>query len=63
MPRITVTISPTGQTVVKTSGYKGKSCQDASRQLEQALGSVSSERKTPEFYETQAEGQRVQQRQ
>ncbi len=63
MPRITITISPTGQTTVATSGYQGKSCQDATRQLEQALGTVASDRKTPEFYQTQAEGQRVQQRQ
>jgi hypothetical protein len=63
MPRITITISPTGQTVVATSGYRGKSCQDATRQLERALGSVASESKTSEFYQTQADGQHVQQRQ
>ena len=63
MPRITITISPTGQTVVATSGYRGKSCQDATRQLEQALGTVESNRKSPEYYQTQATGQQVQQRQ
>ena len=63
MPRITITISPTGQTTVATSGYRGKSCKDATRQLEQALGTVESDRKSPEYYQPQATGQQVQQRQ
>lgn len=62
MPRITIAISPTGETTVATSGYRGKSCQDATKQLEKALGTVASDKKTPEFYQTQAEGQRVQNR-
>lgn len=53
MPKITITISPAGETVVQTSGYKGKSCVEATKQLEQALGLVQSDRKTPEFYQAE----------
>lgn len=63
MPRITITISPTGQTVVATSGYRGKACHDATKQLEKALGTVQSDQKTPEYFQAQAASQRVQQRQ
>lgn len=56
---IDVTISPTGETTVKTTGFKGKSCQDASRFLEQALGAAESEKRTAEFY--QPEEQHVRQ--
>jgi hypothetical protein len=59
MPRvIEVTISPAGETTVQTKGYAGADCQQASRWLEQALGIVSADRKTPEFYQTAAQEQR-----
>jgi hypothetical protein len=49
---IEVTVSPQGEVSIKTAGYSGTSCQEASRYLEQALGAVTSDRKTPEFYQT-----------
>ena len=52
MKKIIVTIAPDGSTTVETSGFKGKSCQDATRQIEQALGAVVSDTKKPEFYQT-----------
>jgi hypothetical protein len=52
MPRIIeVIISPTGQTTVQTKGYAGADCVQASRFLEQALGNVTAEQKTGEFYQ------------
>ena len=44
MKTITVTISPNGGTVIKTAGYTGTTCKDATRQLEKALGTVQDDR-------------------
>jgi hypothetical protein len=54
MPTITVRVSPSGETVIETTGYKGKACQDATRQLEAALGKVEAEHKKPEFFQSAA---------
>jgi hypothetical protein len=51
MPTITVRVSHTGQTVIETTGFKGKACQDATRQLERALGKLEAETKKPEFFQ------------
>jgi len=54
MPRIIeVVVSPAGETTVRTHGYAGTACQEASRFLEQALGAVAGEQKTSEFYATE----------
>lgn len=47
---IEVTVSPQGEAVVKTHGFAGESCRDATRKLEQALGLRQSEVLTPEFH-------------
>jgi hypothetical protein len=53
MPRvIEVIVSPKGETTLQTKGYSGADCQLASRFLEEALGIVSAERKTAEYYQT-----------
>jgi hypothetical protein len=55
---IEITVSPTGETTVQTKGYVGTDCLQASRFLEQALGTPSAEKKTAEFYtETPTEQQ------
>jgi hypothetical protein len=51
MPKIIVTVSATGQSVIKTEGYAGRSCQEASRFIEQALGKRTGEQLTGEFYQ------------
>ena len=63
MPRIIeVIVSPTGETTVQTRGYAGADCIQASRFLEQALGTVAAEQKTSEFYaQVEAEQPNVQQ--
>jgi hypothetical protein len=58
---IEVLVSPTGETTVQTKGYAGGECLRASKFLEQALGSVTAERKTADFYQTSSEEQRIQQ--
>ena len=50
MKQIKITIEENGDTVVEAIGFKGKSCQDATKQIEQALGSVQKSTKKPEFY-------------
>ncbi len=50
---IEITVSPTGETTVQTKGYAGAECLQASKFLEQALGVVTSDRKTVEFFNTE----------
>ena len=50
MPTIEITISPQGNTKITTKGYTGRKCQDATRELEKALGAKTGDRKTIEFY-------------
>ena len=52
---IEITVSPAGQTQVRTQGFVGRSCQEASRVLEAALGQRESERLTGEFYQSATE--------
>jgi hypothetical protein len=54
MKIIEVIVSPTGETRVETKGFTGKSCRDASKFLEEALGLRNSETLKPEFYQTTA---------
>ena len=58
---IEVVVSPTGETTVQTKGYAGGDCLQASKFLEQSLGVVAAERRTAEFYETQAVRQQARQ--
>jgi hypothetical protein len=53
MPRvIEVVVSPQGEARVQTKGYAGADCLQASKFLEQALGVVSADHKTGEFFQT-----------
>jgi hypothetical protein len=47
---IEITVSPEGATTIRTSGFTGSSCKDATRELERALGVAGTERLLPEFY-------------
>ena len=61
MKTIEVIISSQGETKIETRGFVGNSCQQASQFLEQALGTKVSEMPTAEFYQTQSQGQTMQQ--
>jgi hypothetical protein len=57
MKTIEITVDPKGGTVVKTVGFEGPACREASRFLETALGARLAEALTPEFHRQQpAEG-------
>jgi Protein of unknown function (DUF2997) len=58
---IEVVVSPKGETTVQTKGYAGADCLQATRFLEQALGVISADRKTGEFYLSTPAEQHVQQ--
>jgi len=51
---IDVIVAPDGSSRIQTNGFTGSQCKEASRFLEQALGTVQSEQLTAEFYRTQS---------
>ena len=53
MKTIEIVVSPKGETTVQTKGFTSSSCQDASKLIEQALGTKATEQMTPEFYQQQ----------
>jgi hypothetical protein len=53
MPQIEVVVNSTGETQVHTKGFTGPACQAASRFVEQALGQVTQQNLTAEFYQGQ----------
>ena len=58
---IEITVSPEGATSIKTTGFTGGSCRDATRDLERALGLAGRESLLPEFYAQTSAGEQVQQ--
>jgi hypothetical protein len=60
MPRIIeVIVSPQGEVTMQTKGYAGSDCLQASSFLEQALGVVTSDQKTTEFFATETTQQHL----
>lgn len=58
---IEMNVSPTGDVTVQTKGYTGSDCLQASKFLEQALGTTLTETKTAEFYQAATTDQHLQQ--
>ncbi len=58
---IEITVSPEGATSIKTSGFTGSSCRDATRELERALGVAGKESLLPEFYGQTRTGEQLRQ--
>ena len=58
---IEITVSPEGATSIKTSGFTGGSCRDATRELERALGVAGRESLLPEFYAQTKAGEQIRQ--
>lgn len=48
--KIEITVSPEGSVSIKTQGFTGGSCRDATRDIERALGVSGRESLLPEFY-------------
>ena len=59
--KIEITVSPEGATSIKTSGFSGSSCKDATRDLERALGVAGRETLLPEFYNQTSTGEQLRQ--
>ena len=53
MKTIEITVGPKGETTVQTRGFAGAECREASRFVEQALGTRTAETLTAEFYQDQ----------
>jgi len=62
MKTIEIIVTRDGNTTVRAAGFRGSSCREASRFIEQAIGKTQSERMTTEFYQTEAVQQKQQQR-
>jgi hypothetical protein len=60
---IKITVDPKGQTKIETKGFSGGECREASRFVEQALGTRSAETLTAEFHQGQQAGQELRQSQ
>ena len=58
---IEITVSPEGATSIKTSGFTGGSCKEATRELERALGVAGRESLLPEYFQQQAGRSQIQQ--
>lgn len=58
---IQITVSPEGSVSIKTQGFTGGSCRDATRDLERALGLAGRESLLPEFYNQTSTGEQLRQ--
>ena len=59
--KIEITVSPLGATTIKTSGFTGSSCKDATREVERALGVAGREHMLPEYFVNNETRDRLQQ--
>jgi hypothetical protein len=58
---IEITVTPEGATSIKTSGFTGGSCKDATRDLEKALGVAGRESLLPEYFQRTSTGEQIRQ--
>jgi hypothetical protein len=58
---IEITVDSKGQSRVETCGFSGSECREASKFIEQALGSPTGEKLTAEFYQSQPTDQQLKQ--
>ena len=56
------TCEPEGSVSMKTAGFTGGSCRDATRELERALGMSGRESLLPEYFVRNGNSERIQQR-
>jgi len=60
--KIEITVTPDGSVSIKTTGFTGGSCREATRELERALGMAGREHLLPEFFVRNGNSERIQQR-
>ena len=46
---IVISISPSGDVTVEAQGYRGSTCEDATKDIESALGVTESRKRTSEY--------------
>ncbi len=61
MKTIEITVSPQGATSIRTAGFTGGACKDATRDLERALGVTGKETLTAEYHQQPVEQHRLSQ--
>lgn len=59
--KIEITVRPDGSTSIKTKGFTGGSCRDATRDMEKALGLDGREHLLPEYFVNNETRDRLQQ--
>ena len=59
MKQLIITVDPDGTTTVKACGFTGKACEDATRQIEEALGVVKKREHTKERFAQVALQQKI----
>lgn len=60
MKSIEITFNPDGTSKVEAQGFKGGSCQQATKEFIEALGSVTSDKKKAEFYQQEVKSGGIQ---
>ena len=58
---IEIVVNPRGEATVQTRGFTGGECREASKFVEQALGTRTAETLTAEFHQGQQAGQHLEQ--
>lgn len=58
---IEIIVSPQGATSIRTTGFTGGACKDATRDLERALGVTGKETLTSEYHQQPVEQHRLSQ--
>jgi hypothetical protein len=51
MKTVIVEVAPTGEITIDAVGFSGASCEQATKFLEEALGTVSNKAKKPEYHQ------------
>lgn len=59
--KIEITVSPQGDIAIKTAGFTGGSCRDATRDIERALGVAGREHLLPEYFQRASTGEQLRQ--
>ena len=59
--KIEITVSPEGATSIKTTGFTGSSCKDATRDIERALGVSGRESLLREYFNRTSTGVQLRQ--
>ena len=52
MPQVIIDITPEGETTIDAQGFQGAQCSDATRAIENALGTTAKDAKKPEYSQT-----------